>query len=103
MAFAPHANNTRHIGHDPLVLGSFREADSNNHFEFGCRHSAPADDFCSYGWADMQDFPHVIFTTDGRRYARVLKTVAHVIVDENEFGQPVVEKWNLRGHRDYAV
>ena len=102
MAFAPHTNDRRHIGFDPIVLGQFREFDTDNTFEYGDRHSAPCCDFCSYGWADMADFPHVVFTTDGKRYARVLKSVAYVVVDENEFGQPVVEKWSTRGHREYA-
>jgi hypothetical protein len=33
----------------------------------------------------------------GWRYARVLKTVAYIVTDENEYGDPVVEKWNIRG------
>ncbi len=35
----------------------------------------------------------------GWRYARVLKTVAYIVTDENEYGDPVVEKWNIRGLR----
>ena len=103
MAFAPHTNDRRTIGFDPIVLGQFREFTTDNTFEFGCRHSAPADDFCAYGWADPAEFPHVIFTTNGRRYARVLKTVAYIVTDEDEWGRPVVEEWALRGHRDYDV
>lgn len=103
MAFAPYANNTRTIGHDPVILGQFREFDTDNTFEFADRHSAPADDFCAYEWAPMSEFPHVIHTIDGRRYARVLKTVAYIVVDEDEFGRPVTERWNLRGYRAYEV
>lgn len=103
MSFAPHTNDRRHIGYDPIVLGQFREADTGNTFEFADRHSAPSDDFCANAWADMCEFPHVVYTGTQRRYARVLKTVAHIVVDEDEFGRPVTEKWELRGHRAYAV
>jgi hypothetical protein len=32
----------------------------------------------------------------------VKKTVAYVCVDEDEFGLPVVEKWHIKRHRQYA-
>ena len=35
------------------------------------------------------------------RYAKVLKTVAYVVVDEAADGAPVVEKWNLKTHKVY--
>jgi hypothetical protein len=38
----------------------------------------------------------------GYRYATVKKTVAYVVVDEDEFGLPVVEKWNIKQRRSYA-
>ena len=48
------------------------------------------------------DFTHKIFMSnsgiaDDFRYGRVLKTVAHVCVDEDEYGKPVVEKWRIKG------
>jgi hypothetical protein len=46
-----------------------------------------------------QDFPHKLWTLDGYRYARVLKTVAYICVDEDEYGQPVVEKWDIANHK----
>lgn len=30
------------------------------------------------------------------RYARILKTVAYIVVDEDEFGRPVEEKWKIK-------
>ena len=35
-------------------------------------------------------YTHEIFMSDGsRRYARILKTVAYVAIDEDEFGNPI--------------
>jgi hypothetical protein len=48
-------------------------------------------------WAN---FPHKILMSDGSvRYATVLKTVAHVCVDEDDCGNPVIEKWQIKKHR----
>jgi hypothetical protein len=33
----------------------------------------------------------------------VKKTVAVIVVDEDEFGLPVTEKWQLKKHREYAL
>ena len=50
-------------------------------------------------WAD---FPHKIFMSDGSvRYATVLKTVAHVCVDEDDYGNPVIEKWQIKRHMQW--
>lgn len=43
-------------------------------------------------------FPHKLITNDGFRYANVKKTVAYIAVDEDEYGQPVVEKWQIYSH-----
>jgi hypothetical protein len=45
------------------------------------------------------EFPHILHTLDGYRYARVLKTVAYIAVDEDEYGLPVVEKWDITSHK----
>jgi hypothetical protein len=46
---------------------------------------------------DINDFPHEIAMSDGSfRFAKVLKTVVYVVTDEDEYGQPVVEKWNIK-------
>jgi hypothetical protein len=40
--------------------------------------------------------------SDGtKRTATVKKTVAYVAVDEDEFGNPVVEKWQIKRHVVY--
>jgi hypothetical protein len=45
---------------------------------------------------DLSDMPHEIAMSDGSfRFAKVLKTVVYVAVDEDENG-PIVEKWNIK-------
>jgi len=46
---------------------------------------------------DINDYPHEIAMSDGSfRFANVLKTVAYVVIDEDEYGNPVIEKWNIK-------
>ncbi len=35
------------------------------------------------------------------RAAKVLKTVAYIATDEDDFGNPVWEKWRIKHHRIY--
>jgi hypothetical protein len=44
------------------------------------------------------DFPHILHTFDGIRYARIEDDVAHIAVDEDEYGMPVVETWKIKDH-----
>jgi hypothetical protein len=30
-----------------------------------------------------------------------MKTVAYIVVDENDYGEAVVEKWDIKKHRMY--
>ena len=54
-----------------------------------------------------KEFPHKVWVTNassddrGYRYATVKKTVAYVVIDEDDNGEPVIEKWNIKGHRIY--
>ena len=55
-----------------------------------------------------ENYPHRVWVggygvggMSGWRYARVLKTVAHVVVDESDDGSPVVEKWELKSNINY--
>lgn len=80
----------------PNVLGSFIEKDYGKTFEYIKAPVLPFGD----------DYPHRIFVgpswNEGQyRYAKVLRTVAHVVVDEAADGSPVVEKWNIKAHREY--
>jgi len=38
----------------------------------------------------------------GWRYGLVKKTVAYLVVDEDEYGKPVVEKWFIKNHKTYS-
>jgi hypothetical protein len=54
------------------------------------------------GWA--ADCAHRIYVGNAgeTRLARILKTVAYVVIDEDANGAPVYEKWPLRSSRFYA-
>ena len=101
MAYASYFNDRR--GDRAAILGQFVEKDHGHTFEFIERNSC---DRCNFAY----DFPHRIFVghngkwfeSDETRVAKVMKTVAYVIVDEDENG-PVVEKWQTKGHHLYQV
>lgn len=105
MAFAPHTNDRRTIGEDPIVLGQFREADHGHTFEYADRATGGEDYLIPDPQWGVKEFPHLLYVgPNGQtRYARVLKTVAYVVVDEGDRGVPVTEKWSLRGHKEYDV
>ena len=78
----------------PLVLGFFREASRGHSFEYAERRH-PDDNFAP-------NMPHMIFVGNGEtRLAKVLKTVAWVVIDEDEKGEPVYVQWKLRNHQVY--
>ena len=81
---------------DPI--GCFDEKEYGNPFEYSTNDQ-------THAWC--KDWPHKIWVGDvvhaqGYRYGLVKKTVAYVCTDEDEFGQPVVEKWNIKRHRNYS-
>ena len=84
---------------DPI--GVFTEKVTGNYFEFSV-NDEPMNSHLG------EDFPHKIWVgggllcgMTGYRYGTVKKTVAYVVVDEDEFGLPVVEKWNIKKHKEY--
>ena len=84
--------------HTQDPIGAFVEKSAGNTFEYSTNDER----------AHWCDFPHKVWVgglvnDQGYRYATVKKTVAYVAVDEDERGQPVVEKWLIRAHREYAV
>lgn len=101
MTHATHTNtdvlNQLRAGLDPaplpLVLGGFRHKETDNFFEYSERR-----------WLDASfapDMPHVVYVGFGdTRLAHVLKTVAYVVVDEDDNG-PVIEKWAIKQHGIY--
>jgi|TARA_B110000908_G_C10206629_1_gene428076 hypothetical protein len=96
MSFA--CSSTYHDIGDGSILGFFSEKECGNAFEFSKNPDNMA--FC-------EDFPHVVWVGDSigspYRYALVKKTVAYVVTDEDEFGLPVVQKWDIKNHKLYEV
>lgn len=71
------------------IAGCFRHAETGKDFEY--RKSA----------GNHCGMPHEVFVGPGEgydmiRYAKVLKTVAYVVVDEDDYGAPVIEKWPVK-------
>jgi hypothetical protein len=90
MAFAPYTNANR-TADEGKVLGHFNEKSYGLYFEYAERTS----------WLFPADFhpelPHVVFVGfGGVRLANVRKTVATVLVDEDQ-----VEKWQIKSRREY--
>ena len=98
MGYAPHSNtdvdNQIRAGlippSYPMLLGSFVEAEHGNTFEYSERRW-PDDNF-------HPEMPHMIYTADQTRLAKVLKTVAYVLTGEGE-----IQKWQIKGHRIYPT
>jgi hypothetical protein len=87
--------------HTVKPIGVFVEKEMGNHFEYSINEEAIT--IKGYDYADMRGFPHKVWVADGYRLADVKKTVAYVVVDETEYGQPVIEKWQLKKNTKYAV
>lgn len=85
--------STYHDIGDGSILGCFTESEYGNRFEFSTNNE---------GCAFSSEYPHIVWVgNDKRRFAMVKKTVAYIVVDEDETGAPVVEKWNIKAHRKY--
>lgn len=75
-------------------IGQFTEKEVGNYFEY----SLNAD-----GW--FAEYPHIVWVGgpgQGYRYANVKKTVAYIVVDEDEYGDPIEEKWYIKQHVKYV-
>ena len=84
------------------AIGNFVEKEHGNNFEYSLNEEQDA-----YTLSIVENYPHKVWVGDvvnnnGYRYAIVKKTVAYVCVDEDEFGLPVMEKWNIKRHREYS-
>lgn len=91
MAYAPLHADSREI------LGQFTEVDNGCVFEFSRNSFEAGFPYTEANW------PHVVWVGpegQSRRFARVLKTVVYVVVDEDMDG-PVVEKWNIKRWMQY--
>ena len=74
----------------PTVLGSFVEKTAGQTHEYSPNNT---------GY--MRHYPHKLWTLDGFRYANIHKTVAYIVTDEDEYGNPVVEKWQIKQHKTF--
>ena len=95
MAYAP---SSTYFDQDGTILGAFEEKEFGNTFEFSVN-----DDLGS-------EYPHKVWVTSfwlgvdhGYRYATVKKTVAYIVVDEDDEGNAVVEKWDIKKQRLYVA
>ena len=80
--------------HTQNPIGCFVEKEVGNYFEYSVNDD-PLNN-CN------EDCLHKIWVGDGYRYGTVKKTVAYIVVDEDEYGLPVIEKWDLKKNREYA-
>lgn len=90
MAYGP-------VGDVPTMLGCFRESEHGHLFEYEPR---PLSDLARFA-PTLVHLVHV-GPDNQTRPALVRRTVAHVAVDENPDGSPVVERWTIRSHRVYG-
>jgi hypothetical protein len=88
MALAPYAAAQKLTGH-------FTETELGKYFEYD-------------RLSDSLEHPYRVWVTtpwegidSGWRYAKVLKTVVHIVVDEDENGF-VIEKWSIKNHSIYV-
>ena len=81
---------------DPI--GVFTEKDVGNMFEFSKNEESQFNDYPHKVWVGGKG----VCGMTGWRYALVKKTVAYIVVDEDEQGNPVTEKWQIKGKKDYV-
>lgn len=72
--------------------GEFYVPDTRKYFTF-----RPTDD----AWAVKHDLIHAIDVLDGIRFGIVRKGVAYVAVDEDQYGNPVIERWTITKRKTY--
>ncbi len=84
------------------ILGGFVEKTHKEFFEYSQEANAklPFPDYPVKVWVIDKKVANAVAITQFR-WAKVLKTVAHVVVDEDADGNPVVEKWDIKDHRPY--
>ena len=90
---------------DGSIIGGFHEKEHGHFFEYSAASEEEIDN--SFGtiahriWVTTPRKSEDGHTLDcGYRVGNVLKTIAYVVVDEDENG-PVVEKWFIKGHIKY--
>lgn len=80
---------------DGTIRGCFTHKEFGTYFEFSAATIAES------AWTEPQYNMKVWVRGGDWRLAQVLKTVAYVIVDEDQHGCPVVERWPLKKFQLY--
>jgi hypothetical protein len=78
------------------AIGYFREKDCGNTFPVYANPSYGIEGQFGAGFPHIIIVSHAPINESGWRYATVLKSVARVVVDESDDGQPVIEKWRIK-------
>ena len=87
--------------HAKNPVGCFTEKEVGNYFEYSENpdRKEGCEEWCCY--------PHIVWVgsigDSGYRYAKVKKTVVYIVTDEDEYGNPVIEKWFLKKNVEYVV
>jgi hypothetical protein len=76
------------------VVGQFQEKEYGKYFEY--RNTTNP-------WALKHNLQHEVFVLDGVRFGNILSTVAYVCTDEDEEGNPVLDKWSIKHQWRKAV
>jgi hypothetical protein len=90
MAYAP-------IREIKNVIGTFKHKGYDTSFDYVI--NSPED-----SWLPVVNYPHRVWVCNnpiaesGWRYANVKKTVVDIVVDEDAYGQPIIEKWSIKNH-----
>jgi len=50
-------------------------------------------------WALENDLLHEIDVLDGIRFGIVRKTIAYIAIDEDQYGKPVIQRWEIAKRR----
>jgi len=86
------------------AIGNFVEKEHGNNFEYSLNEEQDA-----YTLSIVENYPHKVWVGSGQiggdsgwRYANVKKTVAYVIVDEDDCG-PILERWFLKKNTEYVI
>lgn len=72
------------------IVGEFQELEFKKYFEY---RLAPSE-----SWGTTFGFPYQVATGSlgEMRYAKIYKTVAYVVIDQDDNGDPVIEKWQIK-------
>ena len=77
-----------------VTAGSFYNSETDVRFEFG---GMPMNE-----WAERHGIPHTLWLcNDECRPAIIKKTVAYIAKDEDEYGNPIFEKWAIKKFSDW--